>query len=430
MSGPLSEAAQALLVQARQLAQDGDLRAASLFNRLLTLAPDCIEARIFLAGVSLANGDPLQATAQMRLACASEPDNPHLGKSLATAAFAAGRLDEARSALQRTLEQAPYLYEAHLLQGKVLERQGDRHGATRAYFRAVTRAQVAEQWLSEAGIPPRLLADVLHAMDFVRAGRVEILQELLTPLQEQHGGAAMQRVDAALAGYLGMAPSAPPDARQRPKFLYFPGLPDAPYLALADFDWIPRLEAAFTSIRDEASAVLADQSTLTPFLEFGAKDRPQDFLAGAEQPPRWDAFFFYRHGEGQSENQQRCPLTSRVLESLPLVRIADHAPEICFSVLSAGTHILPHHGVTNVRVVVHLPLIVPEPCALIVGGERHDWQEGRCVAFDDTFEHEAWNRSAQSRVILLMDAWNPALTLPERQAMTTLIEGIGELNRG
>jgi aspartate beta-hydroxylase len=33
-------------------------------------------------------------------------------------------------------------------------------------------------------------------------------------------------------------------------------------------------------------------------------------------------------------------------------------------------------------------------------------------------------------VILLMDAWNPHLTAPEREAVTALIEGIGEFHRG
>ena len=77
---------------------------------------------------------------------------------------------------------------------------------------------------------------------------------------------------------------------------------------------------------------------------------------------------------------------------LPLVRIREHAPEVMFSVLTPGTHILPHRGVTNTRVVCHLPLVVPEDCALVVGGEQHEWREGEAVAFDDTYEHEAWNR--------------------------------------
>jgi aspartate beta-hydroxylase len=85
--------------------------------------------------------------------------------------------------------------------------------------------------------------------------------------------------------------------------------------------------------------------------------------------------------------------------------------------------------VTNTRLVTHLPLIVPSDCALRVGGEVHAWQKGRCVTFDDTFEHEAWNRSEHTRVVLILDCWNPDLTEVERAAVTDLVVAIGEFNR-
>ncbi len=48
--------------------------------------------------------------------------------------------------------------------------------------------------------------------------------------------------------------------------------------------------------------------------------------------------------------------------------------------------------------------------------------------FDDTFQHEAWNRSEQSRIVLLMDCWNPHLTRIERMAVKKLLETISTLN--
>jgi aspartate beta-hydroxylase len=71
---------------------------------------------------------------------------------------------------------------------------------------------------------------------------------------------------------------------------------------------------------------------------------------------------------------------------------------------------------------------VPADCALnLVGVGEHAWQEGRLVTFDDTFQHEAWNRSAQPRMILLMDCWNPHLTAVERLAVARLIETITDI---
>jgi aspartate beta-hydroxylase len=101
---------------------------------------------------------------------------------------------------------------------------------------------------------------------------------------------------------------------------------------------------------------------------------------------------------------------------------------VCFSVLTPGTHILPHRGVTNTRLVTHLPLIVPDNCALNVGGELHVWQEGRCVTFDDTYEHEAWNRGDSLRVVMLLDIWNPHLAPAERDAVTVLLGAIRDFN--
>ena len=70
---------------------------------------------------------------------------------------------------------------------------------------------------------------------------------------------------------------------------------------------------------------------------------------------------------------------------------------------------------TNVRSIVHLPLIVPGDCGFRVGGETREWTIGEAFAFDDTIEHEAWNRSDQDRAVLIIDTWNPHLSEHERE---------------
>ena len=118
-----------------------------------------------------------------------------------------------------------------------------------------------------------------------------------------------------------------------------------------------------------------------------------------------------------------------MLESLDLSRIPGQTPEICFSVLAPGTHILPHHGVSNMRAVMHLPLLVPPDCALhLVDRGVHRWNEGELVMFDDTFLHESWNRSNSVRVIVLMDCWNPHLSAVERDAASLLARAIGSVD--
>lgn len=170
---------------------------------------------------------------------------------------------------------------------------------------------------------------------------------------------------------------------------------------------------------------------LVPFLGTHSAEAVSAHLLGSSgaQEAAWDAFFFYRHGVRHDANCARCPRTIGLLDSVPLVRVRDHAPEALYSALCPGTHILPHSGVTNTRLVTHLPLIVPRDCALRVGGETHVWEEGRCVTFDDTFEHEAWNHSDQARVVLIMDSWNPDLSEAEQAAVADLAAAIGDFNR-
>ena len=85
---------------------------------------------------------------------------------------------------------------------------------------------------------------------------------------------------------------------------------------------------------------------------------------------------------------------------------------------------------TNTRVTSHLPLLIPEDCALRVGGEEHHWREGEVVVFDDTYEHEAWNRSSRTRVVMIFDMWNPFLTLTERAVLSDLTIAMGEFRAG
>ena len=80
---------------------------------------------------------------------------------------------------------------------------------------------------------------------------------------------------------------------------------------------------------------------------------------------------------------------------------------------------------TNTRAVTHLPLVVPRDCAIRVADQQHAWQPGRCISFNDTFEHEAWNRSEETRVILLFDTWNPHLDAVEQEAITEFVAAIG-----
>jgi aspartate beta-hydroxylase len=420
-----------LLEAARQEAGRGGMRpAAQLYQRVLDAAPEHAEALAFVGQSALADGQFARATVLLERAVEQDGGDIQLLKNLGVACIGAERLDEARFAFDRALILAPDFFVARLYLGHVLENLGHHDAALRDYFRAINEAQAKGRWLSPETTAPALRQLVTYAMRYIDAGRRKRFVEVLAPLRDAHGAAAMRRVDECLDIYLGERPANPADPQQKPKFLYFPDLPTTPFFARELFDWYGELERNVEAIRAELLAVLEQASGIEPFLTLPSPELVPKFLgAGPQGPPAWDAFFFYRHGVRYDDNCARCPRTTAILEALPLTRIRAHAPEVCFSVLAPGTHILPHHGVTNTRLVTHLPLIVPENCAIHVGREEHAWQEGRCVTFDDTFEHEAWNRSDQTRVVLILDTWNPHLTAVEREALATLVEDIGDFNR-
>ena len=94
---------------------------------------------------------------------------------------------------------------------------------------------------------------------------------------------------------------------------------------------------------------------------------------------------------------------------------------VTFSALDAHTHIPPHTGSTNVRLLCHLPLILPGPARFRVGNETRDWKMGEAWVFDDTIEHEAWNDADELRVILIIDVWNPYIDPGERELVSALL---------
>jgi len=408
-------------------ARDEILQAEAIYRAVLQRAPGQADASQRLAHLALRRGQAAAAVSLLESALRLAPGHPQLNIDLAIALANADDFPAAISSLEATLGTTPDNSPAWLLLGQLRDSTGDRAGALKAWYQAITRAQRAGFWKDRETTPVHLLDAVIDAIAAVRQGRRELFFAVLDTARQQFGAKAVTRVERALTGYLGEWDSTPADPRQRPKFFFFPDLPNPPYHDPALQPWAGQLLAAFPQIRADALRVLNEDRRLPNFIPADA--RVEDYVSGAGAAPSWEAFFFYRRGTRFAANHERCPATSAALESIELCRIADQAPEILFSILKPGSHINPHHGVSNVRLVMHLPLSVPHSCALnLVGHGEHHWQEGRLVMFDDTYLHEAWNRSDETRIVLLMDCWNPHLTAPEKIAVKELIEMISGLH--
>ena len=102
------------------------------------------------------------------------------------------------------------------------------------------------------------------------------------------------------------------------------------------------------------------------------------------------------------------------------------------SLLSSGTHILPHTGHSNLRLSAHLGLKIPQTkdinnSYLRVADQVLHWMEGKLFIFDDSFEHEVWhyNERNEARLILLFDFRHPDLKEDESIELPTRLDTFG-----
>lgn len=389
--------------------------------------PRDAESLNVLGLIALRRGQLPRAQQLLESSIAIDPNHALTKHYLGRVHDASGNVEAAVAAHAAALELAPAMFVIRLHYATALERAGHNEQAALHYFRASNDAQAQGRWINADTTAPALRPMVEHAIRMVRATRKQAFANLLEPLRQKYGRDSLDRVEACLRIYFKEQAPVFPDPRQQPTFLYFPGLPPAAYLERSLFPWLEQLEAQTDAIRQELLQLLPSQAGRERVFTTDAVE--QQNLRGLKSPPSWNGYYFYRHGERREDNCAACPVTARSLDLLPLSHVRDHGPEVLFSVFTAGTHLLPHRGVTNTRLVGHLPLLVPADCALNVGGEVHEWREGRAVVFDDTYEHEAWNRSDRTRVVLIFDIWNPHLTEAERAAIGELVSAIGDFRK-
>jgi aspartate beta-hydroxylase len=415
------------LIEARRLLGQGRLEdSVRAYQGVLEKRPGQIEALNAIGMWTLRAGNLQQAVRYLEEGLRAEPGNALTLHNLAQAYQASGDGEQARKTYARALKAEPGLYVARIALARLYEESGDAARALPLYFRAVTDAQREGRWISRDSTAPALQPLVQHAMRQINSGRRRLYEQLLEPLRQRFGRDEMRRVDGCLDTYLGDRKPEVPDPRQQPTFLRFPGLPASPFLERSLVPGLRDLEEMTGVIQAELRAILEGTGSSAQEAVFSDPALARANLAGHRGAPSWNGYYFYRHGVRRGDNCAACPRTIAALDALPLCRVRDHGPEVLFSVLSPGTHLLPHNGVTNTRIVGHLALTIPGDCALRVAGEEYRWVEGRAVLFDDTYPHEAWNRSEHQRVVLIFDLWNPHLRPAERVAVTALIEAIGD----
>jgi hypothetical protein len=103
---------------------------------------------------------------------------------------------------------------------------------------------------------------------------------------------------------------------------------------------------------------------------------------------------------------------------------------IFFSQTSKYTHIKGHYGSSNLRIRLHLGIDIPDKHNTImnVSNEMLFWENGKVLAFDDSFYHSSHNKSDHNRTILIIDIFNPYLTLEECNILKNpILKNMGKL---
>ncbi len=385
-------------------------------NQTVPLDRARLEALANQGIAALQRGDAAAAQPCFQAITASGQANVQMWLLLAQSCDMLDDRAAARAALGQVIAQDGNNPYALVMMGELLTRDGDDRAAVGWYGRALDAAQLYQQ------LPPDLVQRLARAKAEVGAIQGRFAATM-------HRALADAGIDRAAAGdrfgeCLSILAGQAQPQLQQPTNFYFPGLPQRAFYDPAEFDWTAALEARMPAIRAEAEAVLADRAGVAPYVE-APKDRPAK-AHSLMNDPRWSAFHLFQHGLPLEPNASRCPATMAALADLPLPRVAGRSPMALFSILAPGTHIQPHCGMLNTRLICHLPLIVPPRCRLRVGNHSRTVEAGRMLIFDDSIEHEAWNDSDAVRVILLFEIWRPELTDAERAGLTALFESVAQ----
>lgn len=395
---------------ARSLHSGNDEAAARSWHRILELDSGHLRAMSALGQLAFRRGDMAGARTAFERIVEADGSDPRPCVQLALACRNLGDEAGEEAAIRKALIADPMDLLALFLRGNLLERRGERQQAARAYAAMTAVAPPAER------LHPDLrpaLAQATAYRDRYEHEFAAYLEERLAPEWPRHGNEDLRRFRDAIDIMVG---------RKRrydsvSALFHYPRLPAIEFFDRAMFPWLEAVEAATPAIHDEFLDVLRSDEGFTPYISY-PPDVPHNQWAELNNSPRWSAFHLYRNGQREAANAMRCPCTMEALAGVAQPVLAGRTPAAMFSLLKPRTRIPPHNGVTNVRLVAHLPLIVPEGCGFRVGNDTRQWVPGKAWVFDDTIEHEAWNDSDRPRVVLIFDIWHPHLGAAERAMIT------------
>jgi aspartate beta-hydroxylase len=401
-----------LLQTAHSAQRSGDRNAAqAAYHAILDADPQNPAALNSLGIMAMDAGAFAEAAGHLRAAIAADGSAPELWLNLAKAQRLGGDDAGEEASLNGALAIDGRHFMANVRKAELHERRGET-GLAMQQWVGVQQLAVGMDHSN-----PGLAAILERAGQFVakQSARFEaaIASDLDTTRRDR-SPEALRRFDAAMGNVLGKRQI----YRNECAGLFYPFLPADEFFARHHFDWMDALEAETAVIREELNALLdSGGDGFAPYVSL-PPGTPENKWTELSDSARWDACYLWKYGKRQNAIADACPNTMAALEAIKGFDAPDRGRTAFFSLLRPKTHIPPHTGVSNLRTIIHLPLIVPTGCAFRVGGETRQWIEGSAFGFDDTIEHEARNDSDELRAVLIFDVWNPYISADEREMVS------------
>jgi aspartyl/asparaginyl beta-hydroxylase (cupin superfamily) len=381
-------------------------------------AADPVEAIARDATRAFREGRFREAAAGYARCAALTPSAPAFHFNLGTAREFAGDLAGAIAAYLAAFRLNPRDGRLALFAGAALEAAGRRDEAAVLFSLGDDVDPAVRRAKDRPDFDPEIRRRSAIADRVMRAHFTRLHAEAVEAFARESAGPGeaapdLSRVRAAQWVQTHDAPIAYRVPQQQPSLFYMPDLPAMPVTPRERLPWAAAVEAQLDAVRSEYLAAVEAGSVHAPYVDAGTRSPVWKELRGNLD---WSSLHLYKVTQ-ETPFARLFPRTLAALEVADVVRVEGRPVELFFSRLKPGAHIPPHFGAANNRITVHLPLIVPGEAEIRVGSARHRWREGELFAFDDSYEHEAWNRADADRVVLIFEAHHPDLRPAERAAL-------------
>jgi aspartate beta-hydroxylase len=180
-------------------------------------------------------------------------------------------------------------------------------------------------------------------------------------------------------------------------------------------------QSAWVQIRQEALAILESTKPIPRFHEI----MPAQAEISANDGKDWRMFLLKVYGQENKANLAACPVLAELVASTPAVLSAT------LSFLAPHKHIPRHSGPFRGILRYQLNLEAPlgddgHPGAVLwLDGQEHRLSAGESLLWDDTYQHEVWNRCDGTRIALLLDVRRPDMPMDLRLLSRAVTAGVG-----